>query len=188
MSTVAEAPVKIAVEEAAARVEAPVAETLIRPNHPINDEVSLIWTPGKELVELYYKPGEGVGFFIRENGSVTFDKQFEEYKPLSWIAEYARKGMIRLPSKVEPLASFDDLVHSVRAFIHTYFDCDELFESVAVLYVLHTWVYEAFHAVPYLRFLGDAGSGKTRGTETNGAICYRPLMIAGAATPASMFG
>ena len=169
-----------------ARREPECAETIIRPNHPINKEVSFIWTPGKRMVELYYKPGAGLGFFIREK-NISFDKQCEGYTPLSWAEEYARKNMIRLPSKVEPFGTFDQLAQSVRGFIHTYFDCDEMFESVAVVYVLHTWVYESFHAVPYLRFLGDAGSGKTRGTETTGAICYRPLMIAGAATPASMY-
>lgn len=68
-----------------------------------------------------------------------------------------------------------------------YFDCSLEFRRTAVAYVLHTWIYECFHAVPYLRFLGISGAGKTRGTETIGALCYHPLMTAGAASPAVMF-
>ena len=50
-----------------------------------------------------------------------------------------------------------------------------------------TWLYDDFHAVPYLRFLGPPESGKTRASETIGALCYRTMMIAGAATPAPMY-
>ena len=111
----------------------------------------------------------------------------KDFKPLNWIEPYARIGAVRLPSGVAPYGDVDTLARQVRAFINRYFECDEVFESVAVLFVLHTWLYERFNAVPYLRFLGMSGTGKTRGSETIASLCYRPLVLGGSITPAALF-
>jgi hypothetical protein len=118
---------------------------------------------------------------------IVTTKTVDAFSPISWLEEYVKAGALRLPSEATPKVSLDDLAVKIRGFVHRYFDCTPLFESLAVLYVLHTWVYERFHAVPYLRFMGLPGSGKTRGTETIGALCYRPLVMAGSSTPAPMF-
>ena len=165
----------------------PSPETTVRPNLHNNNEVSFLWTPGERLVELLYIPGEGLGFVFRDRTGSAYGSTYEQYRPLPWMAQYARINALRLPSRLTAYKSLDDLASAIQAFIHQYFDCDPLFESVATLYALHTWVYEKFHAVPYLRFLGIHGSGKTRGTDVIGAVCYRPLAIAGAMTPAALF-
>ena len=154
----------------------------IRPNQPYNREVSFLWEPGQVIVELLYRPDKGL-VFVAHGRSDGVDG----YTPLPWIEAYARAGAIRLPSKTEDYGSLDQLADQVRSFIHRYFDCEATFESLATLYVLHTWVYERFHAVPYLRFLGPPGTGKTRATETIGALCYHPLTIAGSVTAAPMY-
>lgn len=56
-----------------------------------------------------------------------------------------------------------------------------------VLYALMTWLHEKFDAVPYLRFRGIAGSGKTRASNVVGRISYRGLAMSGATSPATMF-
>jgi hypothetical protein len=139
------------------------------------------------MVELVYDPGQGLVFAVKDDSEISYAETHQNLRPLEWIAEFARVGAVRLPSKWENYQSLDYLAETIRAWIHRYFDCDPVFESVATLYVLHTWIYERFHAVPYLRFLGISGSGKTRGTETIGSVCYRPLVIAGSATAAPMF-
>jgi hypothetical protein len=106
----------------------------------------------------------------------------------AWVTRYVQCGALFLPEGREPYGSVNELVAGVRAFIHSHFDVPETFESVAVLYVLFTWLYDCLTALPYLRLFGSTpGSGKTRGTETIGALCYRAFRISGAATPAVLF-
>jgi hypothetical protein len=169
------------------------AERVIRPSQVTDGQISFMWQPNVSLVELVYEPGhelgEGLSFIVRDEEGIRRCTRYSQsrYKPLEWIESYARSSVIRLASEAAPYGTLDELATEVRAFIHRYFDADTPFESVATLYVLLTWVYERFHAVPYLRFIGPAGIGKTRGTETIAALCYRSLAIAGSATAAALF-
>jgi hypothetical protein len=163
-------------------------DTLIRPNDHPNQQVSFLWTPGQTLAELLYQPGKGLCFAVKEGGQgIQTRDQVKDLRPLAWMEPYAKNNAIRLPAEAAHYKDLDEIAAKARAFIHRYFESDEVFESVAVLYALHTWVADAVYAVPYLRFLGISGTGKTRASETIGALCYRPLVLAGAATPATMF-
>ena len=96
-------------------------------------------------------------------------------------------GVVLFPSMP---ASYEDeptVLGEVRAFIHKYADVSEAFEELASYYVLLTWVYDAFNEVPYLRFKGDFGSGKSRCLQTIGSICYKPMFVSGASTISPMF-
>lgn len=162
-------------------------ELIIRPCQPVNDQISFRWQRGASLIELIYGTDHGLRFVISDETGLRIAPTFLQYTPLPWMEAYARGNAIRLPSDVEPFGTVDEIAGRVKTFLHRHFDAETLFESVATLYVLQTWVYERFHAVPYLRFLGLSGVGKTRATETIGALCYRSLAIAGAATSAPMF-
>lgn len=166
------------------------SERIIRPSQAHEKQVSLMWQPGVAIVELAYAPDKGLHFLMHKSsdGGIAEGKNLESgHVPLAWVEPFARVGDIRLPSMAEDYGSVDVLAEQIRAFIRRYFDCDPIFESVAVLYILHTWLYERFQAVPYLRFLGDPETGKTRGTETIGALCYHPLIFAGAQTAAPLY-
>jgi len=166
----------------------PAVDTLIRPNDHPNQQISFLWTPGQTLAELLYQPRKGLCFAVKEGGQgIHIRDQVNDFRPLEWMESYAKSNAIRLPSEVAKYKDIDEIATKARAFIHRYFECDEVFESVAVLYALHTWIADSVYAVPYLRFLGISGTGKTRASETIGALCYRPLVLAGAATPATMF-
>jgi len=60
-------------------------------------------------------------------------------------------------------------------------------ENFATYYVLLSWVYDAFHTIPYLRALGDTGCGKTRFLDVIGRLCYKATLVSGAATAAPIF-
>lgn len=159
-------------------------ETLIRPGS--GDNITFLWRPGAVVCEMIYRPNEGLRLAVKhKNKAVQYADAFDKYRPLPSAAEAARRGVV--PSASTSYSSLGRIAEEMREFIRRYFDCDERFESVAVLYALHTWVYELFHAVPYLRFQGLWANGKSRGTDTIGALCYRPLSISGSATPAVMF-
>lgn len=61
------------------------------------------------------------------------------------------------------------------------------FELLATYYILFTWVYDAFNEVPYLRILGDYGTGKTRFLLVAGAVAMRPIFASGASTVSPIF-
>ena len=96
-------------------------------------------------------------------------------------------GVVLLPERPASYDSQTTLVAAIRAFIHRYCDLPEPFEHLAAYYVLFSWVHDAFAEVPYLRVLGDYGSGKTRFLLTVGSLCYKPIFASGASTTSPIF-
>jgi len=114
---------------------------------------------------------------IEENGTT--------YKPLN--GEELEKGAVILPGQTRQYESEKKLLKQIRTHIHKYVDLDEKYEKLASWYIMMTWVYDELHTVPYLRAFGDTGTGKSRFLDVIGKICYKPIMISGAATPAPVF-
>lgn len=96
-------------------------------------------------------------------------------------------GCVLLPSDVGEMGDKGDLVQAVQTFIHRYVDLSPAYEEIAAHYVLLTWVYDAFGELPYLRFRGDFGTGKTRALLTVGSVCYKPFFASGASTVSPIF-
>src|SRR5204863_10034635 len=66
-------------------------------------------------------------------------------------------------------------------------EVSEGFEEIATYYVLFSWVYDAFHEVPYVRVRGGYGSGKTRFLLTVGSLCRLPIFASAASTVSPIF-
>ncbi|MBN2238816.1 MAG: DUF3854 domain-containing protein [Dehalococcoidales bacterium] len=86
-----------------------------------------------------------------------------------------------------PYESQSALFKEIKAFVHRYLELPADFEEIASLYVLLTWVYEFAPSIPYLRVIGDWGTGKTRFLQVVGAVCFRSIFASGATTPAPIF-
>jgi hypothetical protein len=157
----------------------------IRPSQP-DKEITFLWRDSQEHAELV-EGANGLQFGVKRKGQIEYGSEYAGFKPTQWLAGYVNVGAARIPRQAEFYGTTEKLLSEIRAFIYRYYDCDDNFLSVASVYALHTWVYEKFHALPYLRFIGLPGSGKSRGTEVIGAACCHPLVIAGAATSAPMF-
>ncbi|MDD5313117.1 MAG: hypothetical protein PHO26_08810 [Dehalococcoidia bacterium] len=80
-----------------------------------------------------------------------------------------------------------DLLQQIQAYIHKYLELPSSYEAISALYVLLSWVYEFAPSVPYLRVIGDWGTGKTRFLQVVGSVCFRPIFASGAATPSPIF-
>jgi hypothetical protein len=95
---------------------------------------------------------------------------------------------LRLPTGIEEYGETADLVRDLRNFIARYVHFGAApFRSLAAYYVLLTWIYDKFDVVPYLRLIGEWGSGKSRGLQVIGSISFRSIFAGGATTPSPIF-
>lgn len=93
-----------------------------------------------------------------------------------------------LPSAAHSYIDEGRLIDEIEAFVSTYLDLPHPFYLKLVShYILLTWVYDKLTVVPYLRALGDYGSGKTRFAQVIGSLAYKPLFLAGATSDAFIF-
>lgn len=122
---------------------------------------------------------------IEQRGMV--DAAGVTYVPYPASMGLITKKVILFPSGPEQYGDQRTLLRRVREFIHAYLDVDPFYEKLASYYVLFSWVYDLFETLPYLRALGDYGTGKSRFLQTVGAICYRPMFVSGASTTSPIF-
>ena len=100
---------------------------------------------------------------------------------------FVEHGVVRFPEKAETYGDITSLKQEIQEYIHRYVDISPIFETIAVHYILLTWLYDLHRSLGYLRIMGDLGSGKTRFLTVVGNICYKPLFASGAATVAPLF-
>jgi len=99
-----------------------------------------------------------------------------------------RVGTVLMPAAAEDYGSARDLYLDIRKFINKYAQLeDTTFRALACCYVLMTWMYDRFDAVPYLRAQGDLGTGKSRLIRTVGSVCYRGTLTGGSVHAAPIF-
>ena len=145
------------------------------------------------LVEALYDPaGPSTRLAIRSvDGSIfeaegygDSDERLVAYSPRNNLLA---TGCVLLPSAVGDFGDKEDLVADIRGFLHRYVELSPAFEEIAPYYVLLTWVYDAFNELPYLRFRGEFGTGKTRALIAVGSLCYKPFFASGASTVSPIF-
>jgi hypothetical protein len=94
---------------------------------------------------------------------------------------------LHLPSNAERGVTALELVAEVMVFIQRWADVPEEWLEPLAIYVLMTWVFDRFSAIPYLRFLGEYATGKTRMLQVVVVLCYRALAVSGNITGAALF-
>lgn len=149
---------------------------------------------GGTLVELLYDPDSrttalAIGSTsnrgaVRDSVELPGGERLIPYSPLNNLIA---NECVLLPSEIGDFRDKGEVLDRVRAFIHRYVDLPPTFEEIAAHYVLLSWVYDAFSDLPYLRFRGDFGTGKTRALLTIGSLCYKPFFASGASTVSPIF-
>ena len=107
--------------------------------------------------------------------------------PYPATIDLIRKRVVLFPSEPLEYGNQRALLGEVRGFIHRWLDVDAFYEQLASYYVMFTWLYDLFETLPYLRALGDYGTGKSRFLQTIGVLCYRPMFVSGASTSSPIF-
>jgi len=140
------------------------------------------WTNGVPSTNYAVRDADGQ---IELRARVTIgDTCYLPYRATTGVIDQA---VVLFPERPADYATPAALIEEIRQFIHTYLDIDQFYERLAAYYVAFTWLYDLFENVPYLRALGDYGTGKTRFLQVIGAICYRPVMVSGATTVSPIF-
>src|SRR5205085_1032150 len=111
----------------------------------------------------------------------------ERLVPYSPTNNLVKHGVVLFASEPDEYGDEAALMLRVREFLRRHVDISPEFETVAAAYVLFTWVYDAFHEVPYVRVRGGYGSGKTRFLLTVGSLCRLPIFASAASTVSPIF-
>src|ERR1035437_3679932 len=144
------------------------------------------------LYEMVYDQEKNETCFVTyNNGKIDFldkiKKNKQEYCPLDSRSDLISKNIILFPSNPVEYGTEEELIKEIQAFIHRYLDVSPDFEEIATYYVIFTWLYDRFNEVPYLRAIGDFGTGKSRFLRTIGSVCYKPIFTGGATTSSPIF-
>ncbi len=145
-----------------------------------------------KIAETVYDPKlEQTHFVVYKDGEIKFfdkiNKEQEEVFPLDGKNDIVSKGIVLLPSEPLEYGTDAELLKDIQLFIHKYLEISPMYEQIASYYALFSWLHDRFHEVPYLRAIGDFGSGKSRFLQVIGSICYRPIFTGGATTTAPIF-
>ena len=149
--------------------------------------------PNGSLVELVYDKATSRTRLARHHeGATEYIDRFTGADGVVYVPVGARNNLIRhevllLPERAEPFGSREELVRDISGYIDRYLDLSDDFRAIATAYILLSWVYDAFNELPYLRFRGDFGSGKTRALLIIGSLCYKPFFASGASTVSPIF-
>lgn len=145
------------------------------------------------LLELVYDPQKqrtGLAVWDGRNWSIKDSVTLpsgECLVPYSASNNLIKNDVVLLPQEPAESGSDGELIRDIQAFIHRYVDVSPRFEQIAASYVLFSWIYDRFNALPYLRLRGDYGSGKTRFLLTVGSLCYRPMFASAASSMSAVF-
>ncbi len=149
----------------------------------INDHlVEYVYDPEEERARLAWRAPDG---------TIAIDDGLDiggvRYLP-ELPGKPTRDGVVLFASDLGQVTDTRELIAMIELFIRSNY----LFDSprtvkIISYYVLLTWVYDCFSTLPYLRAIGEAGSGKSELMKRVGHLCYRMMTASGANTAASFF-
>lgn len=135
---------------------------------------------GGKFVQYYKATGDirTVSYFVDVDDDV---------KVVPLDSEEVALGAVKLPSGIAEYGDTSALLKEIEAHIQRYLDVSDSFRKFAGYYVLLSWLYDRFNTLPYLRFIGDTGCGKSRALDVCGGLCYKATCASGCITPAPIY-
>ena len=147
---------------------------------------------GDTIVELVYDAiAHKTALVVARDGTWSIEQDAEigdeRLVPYAPTNNLIRHECVMLPTAPVDHGGKDALLRDVQAYLHRYVDLYPSFERIAAHYALLSWVFDAFNELPYLRFRGEYGSGKTRALIALGSIAYKGFFASGASTVSPIF-
>lgn len=145
------------------------------------------------LFEQIYQPEEKNSCFIGwdyENNEEYIRDHLEESDYLWYVPiqdELIEKRAVILPSGILDYGTDEELEKEISDFIGAWLDISAEHQQKATWYVMLSWLIDRLHTIPYLRALGDYGTGKTRYLDVIGGLCYKPMFVGGAVKSAPIY-
>jgi hypothetical protein len=146
-----------------------------------------------ELVEMVYDPSVRQTRFVCGTGDAWGYEESVLLSPSERLVPYSatnnlvKHRVVLFPSEPTEYGDEAALVSRIRDFVRRHVEVSEDFELISTYYILFTWIYDAFHEVPYVRVRGGYGSGKTRFLLTVGSLCRLPIFASAASTVSPIF-
>ena len=133
-----------------------------------------------------------VQFIVREkDGSLNRQQSilsgYQSIQPPQGKTKLIKKNALLFASDAAAYSSELELLREVKVYIHKYADLTKFEIEVLAHYAMMTWVHDKFSAVPYLRFLGEPGTGKTRLLEILQQLSYRGIMFGPGSSVSPLF-
>ena len=127
--------------------------------------------------------------YDKNSGEITYTQKIEveDYSIVPVYTPEITEGAVTMPSGVEEYGSTLDLIASIKEHILEYVDIPAGFLEFTAWYIIMSWIHDKLMTVGYLRFAGDTGCGKSRSLDVIGKLCYKPMMLSGAITPAPIY-
>lgn len=155
-------------------------------------EISSAVLSDKTIIEMLYdRQKNTTSFAIHKNGDIEIKSNYSFngmlYVPHSPNKDLLNCNVVLFPSEPKYYGSQKKLIEEIQTFIHKYLSVSLFFEKIASYYVLFSWIHDDFSELPYLRGLGDYGTGKSRLLQVVGSICYTPIFASGATTVSPIF-
>lgn len=144
------------------------------------------------IIEMLYNQKErSTALAIYKDGKhairKTFDLEGITLKPHPPTKDLLKSKVVLFPSEPKEYGTQIELITIIQSFIHQYLSVSPFFEKIASYYALFSWIHDDFNELPYLRGLGDYGTGKSRMLQAIGSLCYRPIFANGATTVSPIF-
>jgi hypothetical protein len=161
-------------------------------NTQIKPQTKLSIVDKDTIVENIFNPETQTSkYAIYKNGDITYEENYlttsgREYLPLNSTDSLFEHKLLHLASEASEYFADRLLDENIYEFIRKYFVVEPDFEVICKNYIKLTWLYDNLSELPYLRFSGQEGVGKSRALKTIGILCYKSI-IAGNATESSIF-
>ncbi|MFX0182950.1 MAG: hypothetical protein ACFE95_07700 [Candidatus Hodarchaeota archaeon] len=144
------------------------------------------------LYEQVYNPNNKITSFIGWNPKNNKLDQVDSLKVngvehLPIKDEGLAKKAILLPTNIMEFESVSALEQEIYKYIYKYVDISKEYRQKATWYIMLSWITDKINTIPYLRTLGDYGTGKTRYEDVIGGLCYKPMFMSGAVRSAPIY-
>jgi len=145
------------------------------------------------IIETIYDPKRKETDFVISDGTnhdvnnLCKNDNGQFLRPFMADSDLLTSNFLRLPSGIKDYESIESLFYKIRDYIDKYVHLPDNFKTISALYVMMTWVYDRFDTIPYLRVIGNYGTGKTRFLNVIGNLCYKAMMAGGSITTAATF-
>lgn len=153
--------------------------------------VSEVFDDGTLIESVQSAPSAPTTLIVARDGQVhayaVWKHAGVDHVPVPSAHNLIKHQAIRLPGLPSEYRSTEKLADKIERYVSRYVALSPEFLRIVSSYVLLSWVYDSFNELPYLRFRGDYGSGKSRALTVIGSVLYKGFFASGASTVSPIF-